>query len=87
MEAHVGFHLIDKGQSMLGRLVKVRRPWRTIIERSIHLFPRTFYAGGGELKFWDPVSAPENRGVLLPAVWPRPLGTAARVMPEEPAMP
>ena len=44
--AHVGFYLIDKGQSMLGRLVKVRWPWRTIIERSIHRFPLTFYAGG-----------------------------------------
>ena len=44
--AHVGFHLIDKGQSTLGRLLKVRRPWRTIIERSIHHFPLTFYAGG-----------------------------------------
>ena len=40
-----------------------------------------------ELKVWSPVSAPENRSVLLPAVWPRPPGTAARVMPEEPAMP
>jgi len=44
--AHVGFHLIDKGQTMLGRLVRVRRPWGTIIERSIHRFPLTFYAGG-----------------------------------------
>jgi cellobiose phosphorylase len=40
-----------------------------------------------ELKVWSPVSAPENRSVLLPAVWPSPLGTAARVMPEEPALP
>jgi cyclic beta-1,2-glucan synthetase len=44
--AHVGFYLIDKGQSMLGRMAKVRWPWRTIIERSIHRFPLTFYAGG-----------------------------------------
>ena len=44
--AHVGFYLIDKGQSTLGRLVKVRWPWRTIVERSIHRFPLTFYAGG-----------------------------------------
>jgi cyclic beta-1,2-glucan synthetase len=44
--AHVGFYLIDKGQSALGRLAKVRWPWRTIIERSIHRFPLTFYAGG-----------------------------------------
>jgi cellobiose phosphorylase len=44
--AHVGFYLIDKGQSLLGRVAKVRWPWRTIIERSIHRFPLTFYAGG-----------------------------------------
>jgi cellobiose phosphorylase len=39
-----------------------------------------------ELKVWSPVSAPEHRSVLLPAVWPRPLGNAARVAPEEPAI-
>jgi cellobiose phosphorylase len=44
--AHVGFYLIDRGQSMLGRMANVRWPWRTIIERSIHRFPLTFYAGG-----------------------------------------
>ena len=44
--AHVGFYLIDKGQSLLGRTARVRWPWRTIIERSIHRFPLMFYAGG-----------------------------------------
>ena len=44
--AHVGFYLIDKGQPLLGRMANVRWPWRTIIERSIHRFPLTFYAGG-----------------------------------------
>jgi hypothetical protein len=44
--AHVGFYLIDKGQPVLGRMTKVRWPWRTIIERSIHRYPLTFYAGG-----------------------------------------
>ena len=44
--AHVGFYLIGKGQSKLGRLVKMRWPWRSILERSIHRFPLTFYAGG-----------------------------------------
>ena len=44
--AHVGFYLIDKGQTVLNRAVNVRWPWRTIIERSIHRFPLTFYAGG-----------------------------------------
>ncbi|MGP8199593.1 MAG: GH36-type glycosyl hydrolase domain-containing protein [Limisphaerales bacterium] len=44
--AHVGFYLIDKGRSMLGRIAKVRWPWRTVVERSIHRFPLTFYAGG-----------------------------------------
>ena len=44
--AHVGFYLIDKGQAALGRMAKVRWPWRTVIERGIHRFPLTFYAGG-----------------------------------------
>ncbi len=44
--AHVGFYLIDKGQSLLGWAVKVRWPWRTTIERSIQRFPLTTYAGG-----------------------------------------
>jgi len=44
--AHVGFHLIDKGQPKLARLAKVRWPARTIIERSILRFPLGFYAGG-----------------------------------------
>ncbi len=44
--AHVGFYLIDKGQPILGRTAHVRWPWRTIIERNIHRFPLTFYAGG-----------------------------------------
>ena len=44
--AHVGFYLIDKGRCVLGRMAHVRWPWRTIIERSIHCFPLTFYAGG-----------------------------------------
>jgi len=44
--AHVGFYLFGKGQSRLGRLVKVRWPWRSMIERAIHRFPLAFYAGG-----------------------------------------
>jgi len=44
--AHVGYYLIDKGQTTLGRVAKVQWPWQTIIERSIHRFPLTFYAGG-----------------------------------------
>jgi cellobiose phosphorylase len=44
--AHVGFYLIDKGQPRLGRWAQVRWPWRTFVERSIHRFPLTFYAGG-----------------------------------------
>ncbi|HXA15069.1 MAG TPA: hypothetical protein VNW23_08075, partial [Opitutaceae bacterium] len=44
--AHAGFYLIDRGQPMLERAVKVRWPWGRIIERSIHRFPLTFYAGG-----------------------------------------
>ncbi len=44
--AHVGFYLIDTGRSVLGRSVKVRWPWKTIRERSIHRYPLTYYAGG-----------------------------------------
>jgi cellobiose phosphorylase len=44
--AHVGFYLIDKGQSVLGRATHVRRPWQTIGERCIHRFPLAFYTGG-----------------------------------------
>jgi len=44
--AHVGFHLIDKGQAQLARNLKVRWPWQTTMERSIHRFPLVFYAGG-----------------------------------------
>jgi len=44
--AHVGFYLIGKGLVQLGRAAKVRWPWRTSIERGIHRFPLTFYAGG-----------------------------------------
>jgi cellobiose phosphorylase len=44
--AHVGFYLIDKDQAVLGRVVNVRWPWRTITERCIHRFPLVFYAGG-----------------------------------------
>ncbi|MEI7901077.1 MAG: glucoamylase family protein, partial [bacterium] len=44
--SHVGFYLIDIGEPILGRLVNVRWPWRTVIEHNIHRFPLTFYAGG-----------------------------------------
>ncbi len=44
--SHVGYYLIDKGRSTLARLVKVRWPWRTMLERVINHFPLGFYAGG-----------------------------------------
>lgn len=44
--AHVGFYVIDKGLSTLGQQAGVWWPWRTLIERGIHRFPLTFYAGG-----------------------------------------
>ena len=44
--AHVGFYLIDKGQSMLGRVANARWPWKTMLERGIQRFPLTFYLGG-----------------------------------------
>ena len=43
---HVGYYLVDKGQSRLGRQVKVRWPGRTLVERGIHRSPLAFYAGG-----------------------------------------
>ena len=44
--AHVGFYLIGKGQALLRRITMVRRPWRMLIEQSIHRFPLTYYIGG-----------------------------------------
>ena len=44
--AHVGFYLVDKGQSELASLVRVTWPWRTVVARGIRRFPLTFYAGG-----------------------------------------
>ena len=42
----MGFYLIDKGQALLGRTANMRWPWRMTIERGVHRFPLTFYAGG-----------------------------------------
>ncbi|MBN1879666.1 cyclic beta 1-2 glucan synthetase [bacterium] len=44
--AHVGYYLIDKGKTILGRSLDVRWPWRTIIERIMHRFPLAAYSGG-----------------------------------------
>ncbi len=44
--AHVGFYLVDEGQSALKRAAGAREPWRTLVERGIRRFPLTFYAGG-----------------------------------------
>jgi len=44
--AHVGYFLVDKGQPLLERAADVRRPWKSIIERSIRRLPFMFYAGG-----------------------------------------
>jgi cyclic beta-1,2-glucan synthetase len=44
--AHVGFYLIGNGRTALARAVKVRWPWRSTVERSIHRFPLAYYAGG-----------------------------------------
>ena len=51
--AHVGFHLVDQGRSVLGRLANVRWPWHSIIERGIHAWPLAYYGGGiGFLTFF-----------------------------------
>jgi len=44
--AHVGYHLIDRGRSVLARSVRVRWPWRMMVERCIQHLPLTYYAGG-----------------------------------------
>lgn len=44
--AHVGFYLIDKGESQLSRNIKARKPLRTILDRSIRRLPLSFYGGG-----------------------------------------
>ena len=68
--AHVGFYLIDKGQSVLRRIANVRRPLRTIIERSIHRFPMTFYAGGiGVLTLLATFGLMQQTGMLAAPEW------------------
>ncbi|MEO6244140.1 MAG: cyclic beta 1-2 glucan synthetase, partial [Opitutaceae bacterium] len=44
--AHVGYFLIDRGRPELGRGVRVRWPWRSMVERTVHRFPLAFYVGG-----------------------------------------
>ncbi len=44
--AHVGYYLIAEGEGLLGRTVRLRRPWGQWIERTIRAFPLTWYAGG-----------------------------------------
>ena len=44
--AHVGYYLIDKGQSAFGRETRVRWPWRSLVDRAMHRFPLAFYTGG-----------------------------------------
>ena len=44
--APVGYVLIDTGQTLLGKSVDVRWPWRSVIDRTLHRFPLAFYTGG-----------------------------------------
>lgn len=44
--AHVGYYLIDRGQSQLEAAAGVRWPWRTGAERCVRRFPMGFYGGG-----------------------------------------
>ena len=71
--AHVGYYLLDRGRSRLGRTVKVRWPGRTIIELSIRRFPLAFYAGGigmltllATLGFWQQARTFAVSGWRLP---------------------
>ena len=70
--AHVGYYLIDKGQSALGRRLGMRWPLRTAVERAIHRFPLMFYAGGvvlltllATIRFAQRAAAFEVRGLRL----------------------
>ncbi len=44
--AHVGYYLVDHGLRALERAANVRWPRRRFVERKIHRFPLTYYAGG-----------------------------------------
>ncbi|MHB9006035.1 MAG: GH36-type glycosyl hydrolase domain-containing protein [Limisphaerales bacterium] len=44
--AHVGYYLIDKGQSALEQATAVDWPWSTLLVKVVHRFPLTVYAGG-----------------------------------------
>ncbi|HEV2096878.1 MAG TPA: hypothetical protein VGQ82_10285, partial [Chthoniobacterales bacterium] len=57
--SHVGYYLIDQGQTALEKAVQARWPWATVLERPIHRFPLTFYLGGTFL-----IMAPLTFGVL-----------------------
>ncbi|MGO8697440.1 MAG: hypothetical protein ACLQVY_06955 [Limisphaerales bacterium] len=43
---HVGFYLIDKGQSALARLANARWPWHAVCERTVRRFALPYYMGG-----------------------------------------
>ncbi|HVU16902.1 MAG TPA: glucoamylase family protein [Candidatus Didemnitutus sp.] len=44
--AHVGYYLVDHGDSLLGRSLGVSWPWGARIERVMRRWPLLFYAGG-----------------------------------------
>ncbi|WP_414660604.1 GH36-type glycosyl hydrolase domain-containing protein [Horticoccus sp. 23ND18S-11] len=44
--AHVGYYLIDRGQSQLASIAGIRWPGRAWVERAIHRFPLALYTGG-----------------------------------------
>ena len=72
--AHVGYYLIDKGRSQLGRVVRIRWPGRNLVEQCVHRAPLTFYAGGiclgtalATCVFTRKALAPEAPGWLVAA--------------------
>jgi cellobiose phosphorylase len=87
---HVGFYLIDKGQSRLGAGLKVRWPWWMMIERGVHRFPLAFYAGGiggltllatlGFVRFGQAFDAQDGRLVFLALVFLLPASQLAVAM-------
>lgn len=47
--AHVGYYLIDQGETTLGCSMGMRWPWRTAVERRVQRGPLFYYAAGSGL--------------------------------------
>ena len=83
----MGFHLVDKVQSMLGRLVTGAAALANDHRTKHPPFSAYVLCRRHRMKVWSLVSAPENRSVLLPR-FGRTLicPTSARMMSRRQAM-